>query len=128
MSATLGNGAVTFGDGSSQSTAANVFNNGGTYSINITGSSGSAGSINSGGGLQNMTVNNIGSYQLAVYVNNTGTHNWNDSISGGSISTQYNAFWAQGYNTGYYAYNTTSLPGTWRWLGGSGALSFVRIA
>jgi len=98
------------------------------FSVNYANSAGSAGSINSGGGLQNMTVNNIGSYQLAGYVNNTGTHNWNDSISGGSISTQYNAFWVQGYNTGYYAYNDTSLPGTWRWLGGSGALSFVRIA
>ncbi len=99
------------------------------FSVNYANSSGSAGSINSGGGLQNMTVNNIGSYQLGSFSNNTGTHNWNDNISGGAISAAYNAYWVTGYGTSYYSYNTTTLPGTWRWLGGSlSALSFVRIA
>jgi hypothetical protein len=88
-----------------------------------------AGSISSAGGLQNMTVNNIGSLALAGfnqgYTGGAGiTRTWNDGISGASISVAYQYSQNSGYcysNGTYFdvaGISTTTLPGSWRWLGG----------
>lgn len=113
-----------------------VLNNGGTYSINITGSSGSAGSISSNGGLQNMTGLNIGSLICAwlnIPINtNLGTININSGISGGYLTYVYRFVYTlvTSYPSCYYTYEgqNSTLPGSWRYLGGSGNANAAQSA
>ena len=125
----IGSQSVNYASSAGNASTVNngVYNNGGTYSINITGSSGyagsagSAGSINSGGGLQNMSVNNIGSIVLATLAYGQ-TITWNGGIGGGALTVTYNisSIYCTSCGGYYYPSASTTLPGSWRFLGGIG--------
>jgi hypothetical protein len=129
----IGSQSVNYASSAGNASTVNngVYNNGGTYSINITGSSGyagsagSAGSINSGGGLQNMSVNNIGSIVLASTIPGENINiTWNGGIGGGALYVAFNIYSI--YCCGYYSTgNYTTLPGSWRFLGGVNIVNSV---
>lgn len=127
---------IKFSDATVQTTA---FVGNATYATTA-GSATTAASISSNGGLQNMTINNLGSLVIGTF-NDYGspgygpTRTSGSNISGGSIKVAYQAYQGSYENpdigTVYLEYDLyTTLPGTWKWLGGAGpsAQLFVRVA
>jgi hypothetical protein len=119
-------------------TNTNQLTNGAGYvtssgSVSYASSAGSAGSISSDGGLQNMTVNNIGTMAMGGFVSFGANQSitWNGGIGGGNIQIVYYVIYQYNTETGYqYDSAATTLPGSWRYLGGihPGIGLFVRYA
>jgi hypothetical protein len=89
---------------------------GGTYSLSV---SGSAASISSNGGLQNMTAWTIGSLTISngfTYIPGYPTISVNSTLSGSYI-TQVNGYHC--ISSCCYGGVTGTLPGSWRFLGGN---------
>lgn len=112
--ASIGGASVNYANSSNYANSA-----GSAGSANYANSAGSAGSINTVGGLQNMQAHNVGALIVAQWTNvgQSGTWGLNTNFPGGWLQAA-NQLAADPYS-GAYISSIGSLPGTWRWIGGS---------